>query len=78
MTGEELRKARVKTGLSQDALAKYLGYATITILKWETGEHRIPPWVDIAMQNISGTNISRPETRGKPRTRTRDGAEIVD
>ena len=41
MTPAELRNARSRLGMSQRALAKYLGIPQATISRWEMGRHKI-------------------------------------
>lgn len=42
MTGTELRKLRVKAGLSQEGLARLCDVASRTIVRWEKGHVPIP------------------------------------
>lgn len=37
MTPKQIKSARIKAGLSQNALAEILGTHAMTISKWETG-----------------------------------------
>jgi DNA-binding transcriptional regulator YiaG len=46
MTGPELRDARRRLGLTQSALAEWLGVASEkTVAQWENERRRVPPWV---------------------------------
>lgn len=38
MTGEELRKGRLKLGMTQGEMAEYLGTTLNTVSRWERGE----------------------------------------
>jgi DNA-binding transcriptional regulator YiaG len=42
MTGTELRKLRLKAGLSQEGLARLCDVATRTIVRWEKDQVPIP------------------------------------
>jgi DNA-binding XRE family transcriptional regulator len=53
VTGNELRAARQKKGLSQAVLADMLGVSSNTVARWERGEMKIArPQVEIALRNI--------------------------
>lgn len=54
MTGEELKKARIRSGITQERLGLLLGYsiksAERTVQLWEHGDRPIPPkhWRELA------------------------------
>jgi len=52
MTPKEFCERRRRLGLSQEALARKLRVAVTTVARWERGEHRIPPWLDVAMVGV--------------------------
>jgi repressor LexA len=52
----ELRKAREALGLSQRKLAAYLGTARKTVNSYETGKHRIPQAVALALAHLTASN----------------------
>lgn len=37
MNGKQIRENRIKSGLSQEALAKIIGVSVRTVSRWETG-----------------------------------------
>lgn len=62
MIGEELRAARTHEGLSQEALARELDVATITIRSWESGRTAINPDMASRIRGVlAGYYDARPE-----------------
>ncbi len=55
--GLRLKAFRKMLGLSQQALAKVIGYAQRTISDWERGRLEIPLQVLITLKQIYGLNI---------------------
>ena len=55
MTPAELRAAREALGLSQKALAKRLGVAQTSVLRWESGARRIehPELLRLALAQLN-------------------------
>lgn len=54
LTGAELRKTRLRLGLTQEELAKELGVQRNTVTRWETGARKIAPPVAIAVRAVAG------------------------
>lgn len=54
MTGNDLKQARLKLGLSQRKLSEKLGVSWNTVARWERGEIAIgnPVILDLAMRQI--------------------------
>ena len=52
MSGEELRKWRLKHDLSQAELAELLGVAQQTVSRWESGSRKIPPYMCYLLEYI--------------------------
>lgn len=61
MTGAELRKRRLKLGLSQEVLAKLLGTTRNTIARNEREDSPIanPTMLDLALQTLERKNEKR-------------------
>jgi len=49
----ELRRTRLRLGLTQGQLAKELGVARNTVTRWETGARKIAPPVAIAVRSVA-------------------------
>jgi DNA-binding XRE family transcriptional regulator len=52
MTGDDIRKWRMKNGYTQGQLAEVLGIAALTISRWERGDRDIPPYLHITLKCI--------------------------
>jgi len=52
MTSEELKRRRVALGLSQVELAALLHVDSMTVSRWERGQHRIPEAVALAVHHL--------------------------
>lgn len=52
MTPSELRQTRKAKGLTQQALADYLGFTVRAVKFWEAGERPIPKWLALALKGI--------------------------
>lgn len=57
MTGPELRTRREVLGLTQQALAERLGIDSMTVSRWERGEHGIPPYLHLALLEIANNPL---------------------
>ena len=74
MTKDELKKWRMKLGMTQPQLAELLGYARWAVIKWEQGTNPVPKWLDIiravkAIETLTGERNGK-RTKGnatKPR-----------
>lgn len=51
-TSEALRFWRTERGLSQRDIARLTGANNVTVGRWENGERRIPPWVELALNYL--------------------------
>ncbi len=61
MTPESFRQFRAEIGASQGSLARILGVTRYTVIRWESGDTRVPRTVELAMDNI---RRHRAEMRG--------------
>lgn len=52
MAPEELKRKRERLGLTQAELAKRLGIAKLTVLRYENGQTPIPRIVELALKEI--------------------------
>lgn len=52
MTGDELKRRRKGLELTQEGLAKVLGVSTNTVARWERDEVPIPPYLDLAFNDL--------------------------
>lgn len=52
MTGEQLRKARIALGLTQESLADRLGVTGITVSRWERGKQKPSALVALAIRGL--------------------------
>jgi DNA-binding XRE family transcriptional regulator len=67
MAPKELQVLRDKLGLSRAALARFLGVAEMTVVRWESGDATTPKGlvltvltaVHIALENHGGTAVTR-------------------
>lgn len=66
MTNEELRRMRKAKRLTQDQLAKAIGYSRKTVISWENSVHSVPPE---AVPAILAACIG-PEQDAKPKANT--------
>jgi transcriptional regulator with XRE-family HTH domain len=55
--GELIREARVRNGLSQNALAEYVGKKAATISRWENGERRPKQGSILVLSQVLGIKI---------------------
>lgn len=61
--GEDLRQARTRAGLSQEALAHRLGVCKATIQRWEDGKFQPNKWVRPRVRMFIGQAGSKKEER---------------
>jgi DNA-binding XRE family transcriptional regulator len=61
VTPLELREARISLCLTQEKLAIELGVHRFTVQRWESGEHRVPRMLDLALKQLKREH-GRPET----------------
>jgi DNA-binding transcriptional regulator YiaG len=61
----ELKRARLRLGLTQVELAKVLNVTSATVSRWERGEHKIPGAVALALPTLT------PRTAASLRQRTK-------
>ena len=59
MTADQLKRKRRDLGLTQVELAKRLGVTRLTVVRWETGVHKIP--------YATGELIKQMRETGRPR-----------
>jgi DNA-binding XRE family transcriptional regulator len=59
MTPTELKVARERLGLSQEQLAIALGVHRVSVVRWETGFHKVPPMLALAMKELEHEFIDR-------------------
>lgn len=75
MTPAQVRRIRLRLGLSQAQLAERLGVHRITVAKWEGGARRVQPMVERLIRLVAGlatghnTRPEPPATKARPRTR---------
>ena len=55
MTREELKVWRHGREMLQRELADRLGVAVMTVIRWEAGTRKIPPFLHLALQAIEAT-----------------------
>lgn len=61
MTPDELRKARKGKPLTQDQLAKAIGYSRMSVISWEKGLHPIPDHIaEKILEVCVGVPVIRP------------------
>lgn len=53
MTAVEFRATRLALGLTQVALARFLGVAVRSIRHWESGHHHVPGPVALAVRALA-------------------------
>ena len=64
MTPAELRRVRLRLGLSQEKLAQELHVNRLSVLRWEGGLSRIPFMFELALQTLEQKIAEgRPETK---------------
>ena len=60
MKAAELKRARLRLGLTQVELAKVLKVTSATVSRWERDEHKIPGAVPLALPTLTPrTNAGR-------------------
>ncbi len=59
MTGEELKDARTRLGLSQEALARALELSVTSVNRYERGRQAIPRVVELAVVQVVARNVPR-------------------
>lgn len=52
MSGQELKKWREGSLLTQEGLAELLGVARNTVARWERNEIGIPPFLSLALETL--------------------------
>jgi DNA-binding transcriptional regulator YiaG len=52
MEPDELAQKRVALGLSINGLARALGVAPSSVMRWEKGTYTPPRWLDRAMRDV--------------------------
>ena len=52
LTPIELKEARISLGFTQEKLATELGVHRFTLLRWESGEHKVPRMLDLALKQL--------------------------
>jgi transcriptional regulator with XRE-family HTH domain len=48
----ELKAWRVARRLTQPALAERLGVSVMTLWRWESGDHTVPPYLHLALERL--------------------------
>ena len=73
MTGDELRAARLRLGLSQEGLAEVFGVPASTVWRWETGKHAIerPRVLALALAELARRRASPATLAGGARAARR-------
>jgi transcriptional regulator with XRE-family HTH domain len=54
LTGAELKRIRLRLGLTQTELARELGVTRNSVTRWETGVHKVPPMTTYALRVLAG------------------------
>jgi DNA-binding XRE family transcriptional regulator len=57
MTPDDLKAARARLDFSQERLAFELGVNRLSIVRWETGIHRIPPMLTLAIKYLEAQTM---------------------
>ena len=57
LTGAELRFLRSEMGLTQEELAKKLGYTRVTVTRWERGDQTIDPKVRLIVRLLAAEKL---------------------
>ncbi len=52
MSPLELNEARIRLGFTQEKLASELGVHRFTLIRWESGEHKVPRMLDLALKQL--------------------------
>ena len=52
MTPLELKDARISLGFTQEKLAIELGVRRFTVFRWESGVHKVPRMLDLALKQL--------------------------
>lgn len=53
MTAEEFHAMRDELGITVSDLARVFGIERRTIQRWQKGEARIPPYVELALERLA-------------------------
>ena len=51
-TAETVRKMRKGAGISQRELGALLGVSETTVARWERGERKPPPYLELALERV--------------------------
>ena len=65
MTGEVLRRWRLKMHLTQEELARRLGVTVGAVSRWERGDRPIPSLLTRAMRDLEEELAADPEWQGE-------------
>ncbi len=71
MNNTKLKEVRLKLGLTQSGLAKYLETPLSTYIKWEHGERRIPGIAKVALEAVKMRVKEHPKEEGFSRLKNR-------
>jgi transcriptional regulator with XRE-family HTH domain len=52
MKGKELKAWRIRSKMTQQALADALGVHRVTVAKWEAGMNEIPHYLHLALKGL--------------------------
>jgi DNA-binding XRE family transcriptional regulator len=52
MKADELKRRREKLGFTQEELAKRLGMQRLSVIRWETGQTKVPKSIELALKQI--------------------------
>lgn len=65
VTGEQLQNWRESHGLSREELARELKTSYPTVYRWEEGQRKIPPYLELALRTIE-TDLRDKDSALKP------------
>lgn len=65
MTADEVKERRQALGLTQKDLAAQLGVDVTTVARWERGEIKLNPLLDLAMRHLETVGETHKESRKK-------------
>ena len=71
MTAKQLKQARQKIGLTQQALAHELGVSIATVSRWETETMVVPKMVEVVMDLLISRTGNRARAGRQHRQRNR-------